>query len=301
MARPEFQEFLRRHAGVFRRRDALECGLSAKEFELGTRRGDWVRYRGLWILASTSPSRSSLVWAALLKVGNNAHLTGTTCLALHSFQASTWALHISAATDCRTSLAGAVVLKDKNRTQIRGTLRGFPTVSRSRAVVDALRILDDRNGREVVHEALRLRWVSVDALTWWGEQLRGHNGMTQFRRQLKHAQSGTHAESEALFLRLLQRSNIGEGWRFNQPIYNSANELAGVGDCVHSEARVVIELDGMAWHTSVHRFQRDRTKQNALVKEGWRVLRFTWADLTERPDQVIADIREAQEERLHPL
>lgn len=47
----------------------------------------------------------------------------------------------------------------------------------------------------------------------------------------------------------------------------------------------------MAHHTDVDRFQRDRSRQNTLVGLGWTVLRFTWADLVERPRYVIATIR----------
>ena len=43
----------------------------------------------------------------------------------------------------------------------------------------------------------------------------------------------------------------------------------------------------MAYHTDVDRFQRDRSKQNALIALGWTVLRFTWSDLIERPGYVI--------------
>jgi len=37
----------------------------------------------------------------------------------------------------------------------------------------------------------------------------------------------------------------------------------------------------------------DRVKQNALVRSGLRVYRFTWFDLTQRPDAVVAEMRAA--------
>ena len=57
--------------------------------------------------------------------------------------------------------------------------------------------------------------------------------------------------------------------------------------------RLAIEIDGWAWHHSPDRFQRDRAKQNQLVGAGWTVLRFTWFDLTNRPDDVIRQVRAA--------
>jgi len=83
----------------------------------------------------------------------------------------------------------------------------------------------------------------------------------------------------------------------NVPVHASSGTLIGIGDCVNVDLRIVLEVDGMAWHSSADRFQRDRSRQNALVNAGWLVLRFTWADLTERPDTVLAEVRLATARR----
>jgi hypothetical protein len=49
---------------------------------------------------------------------------------------------------------------------------------------------------------------------------------------------------------------------------------------------------GWAYHHDVDRFRRDRQRQNSLVALGWTVLRFTWADLTQRPAYVLATVRD---------
>ena len=56
--------------------------------------------------------------------------------------------------------------------------------------------------------------------------------------------------------------------------------------------RLVVEIDGLAFHGAT-RFQNDRSRQNRIVNAGYTVLRFTWADLTERPDEVVRQIRVA--------
>ena len=63
-----------------------------------------------------------------------------------------------------------------------------------------------------------------------------------------------------------------------------------MGDFVFEAERLVIELDGWAFHVTPDQFQHDRHRQNRLVAAGWTVLRFTWRDLTERPAEVIAAI-----------
>lgn len=63
-------------------------------------------------------------------------------------------------------------------------------------------------------------------------------------------------------------------------------------DLAWPERKVLVEFDG-----DVHReravFVDDRRRQNALVAEGWTVLRFTSADTLGRPDAVLGDIRRA--------
>jgi very-short-patch-repair endonuclease len=64
-------------------------------------------------------------------------------------------------------------------------------------------------------------------------------------------------------------------------------------DVAFPDAKVAIEFDGWAHHSDVERFRADRSKGNALVRAGWRLLRFTWHDLVNRPQYVIAEIRAA--------
>jgi very-short-patch-repair endonuclease len=58
-------------------------------------------------------------------------------------------------------------------------------------------------------------------------------------------------------------------------------------------ARLAVEVDGWAWHMDVERFRADRHKGNALMGAGWGLLRFTWHDLTGRPQYVVSEIRAA--------
>jgi very-short-patch-repair endonuclease len=40
-------------------------------------------------------------------------------------------------------------------------------------------------------------------------------------------------------------------------------------------------------------FESDRWRQNALVAQGWRVLRFTWAMLCDHPEAFISGVLDA--------
>jgi very-short-patch-repair endonuclease len=64
-------------------------------------------------------------------------------------------------------------------------------------------------------------------------------------------------------------------------------------DAVWREMRLAVECDGWEFHRGRRAFQRDRDKANALQLRGWRVLRFTHADVVHRPDRVAAAVRAA--------
>lgn len=103
----------------------------------------------------------------------------------------------------------------------------------------------------------------------------------------------TRAESplELRFLKLAHGGGLPTP-AVQHEIWHHGRFVARV-DAAYPELRIAIELDGYEWHTGRTAFQRDRTRQNELVGLGWIVLRFTWADVADRPEQTIDTIRQA--------
>ncbi len=58
-------------------------------------------------------------------------------------------------------------------------------------------------------------------------------------------------------------------------------------DFAYPERRVLIELDGEAYHVDRKSFQADRLKQNRAHSLGWVVYRFTWNQVVNEPDLTI--------------
>ncbi|WP_299575692.1 DUF559 domain-containing protein [uncultured Williamsia sp.] len=145
------------------------------------------------------------------------------------------------------------------------------------AVEDSLDVLD---------RALLRKQITLDEVVAAHERYPGRRGATAAGRILDAAAGGARSEAERIAHRLLRRASIG-GWK--------ANKTASgyICDVVFDAARVVVELDGFAFHTDPEAFRRDREKRNALVAAGWTVLHFTWRDLTQRPGYVVATIRHA--------
>ena len=68
-------------------------------------------------------------------------------------------------------------------------------------------------------------------------------------------------------------------------------------DFAHLGLHIAIEVDGRAFHSDRRSFERDRSRQNTLVVGGWLVLRFTWEQITERPDEAVEIVLAAAAQR----
>jgi len=159
---------------------------------------------------------------------------------------------------------------------------------RSRTIVDCF-------GRLPATEALDLaawvdsrRLLSADTLGAWLDANPRAWGNTRRRELLVRLQTGRLSAGEDLLHDLLRRARI-DGW------LGGASLLEHIGVMAHADAyfprvRLVVEVDGRRAHDE-GRFQSDRTRQNALVTAGCTVLRFTWRDLTQHADQVVATLR----------
>lgn len=81
-----------------------------------------------------------------------------------------------------------------------------------------------------------------------------------------------------------------DGFSTQQPLGAENGEPGLRVDFCFRSARLVVEVDGARWHQDV---QRDRRRDNALARLGWRVLRFTWADVVHDSARVVREIRAA--------
>ncbi|HZR14547.1 MAG TPA: DUF559 domain-containing protein [Acidimicrobiia bacterium] len=94
----------------------------------------------------------------------------------------------------------------------------------------------------------------------------------------------TESALEARFAQLVRKAGVPDPVR----------QYQGAGyriDFAWPAQRVAVELDGVAFHDGRAAQLRDRVRQNRVVLDGWRVLRFTWHDVTRRPEHVTVALR----------
>lgn len=115
---------------------------------------------------------------------------------------------------------------------------------------------------------------------------KGRHGSPAARILLQAAADGARSAAERLLIKLLKEAGI-TGWKANYRL--GCYQI----DVAFPVAKLAIETDGWAFHHDHDDFQKDRVKQNDIALMGWQILRFTWLDLTEYPQRVIAAIRSA--------
>jgi len=63
---------------------------------------------------------------------------------------------------------------------------------------------------------------------------------------------------------------------------------------VWPQHRLIIEVDGYAFHRTRQAFERDRRRDADHLAAGYRTLRLTWRQLTGEPLAVVARLSAAQ-------
>ncbi len=206
-------------SGCLTRSLAFEAGVSKAEFAAAVHRGHFVPYRGVYTLAGTVESPETRVWAAVLRSGPGAVVTGPSALFLLRFfddatsrgERACSEVYLALPRDRHIQLGGVVSLRDKVLPTMERYVRGLPVVSHERAVSDSLRLLRPDDARDILYRALQIRWTTPEKLSLASETHWGGRGNAQLRRLALEARIGSHAESERLAARLLKRARSRAG------------------------------------------------------------------------------------------
>jgi hypothetical protein len=171
--------------------------------------------------------------------------------------------------------------------------RGIPTTPVARTLLDLGGVLHRDRVHVAIDHARRRRLTDWDALltTLIDHARRGRNGVGTLRAILDDHYGEEAADSgfERLVIALLLAAGLP------RPVLHHEVTVRGHTchiDLAYPDERIAIELDGLD-HLRPEVFEVDRPRQNSVVLDGWAVLRFTWRQYRDRPDEVVADVRQA--------
>lgn len=156
-------------------------------------------------------------------------------------------------------------------------------------VLDCCRELAHEEAVVVCDSALRSRQVSIEQLRAAAERLPGLREARRVRRVLADCDpdSGSVLES-VLRVRMVQDGLTG--FATQRVLRDARGRRVHRVDFCFERARLVVEADGASWHQEP---TRDRGIDNRLAAAGWRVLRFTWAQVLHDPAAVLDLVRAA--------
>jgi very-short-patch-repair endonuclease len=163
---------------------------------------------------------------------------------------------------------------------------GIPVASLARTLLDLAEVAPKDHVVRAITEAER-RWI-IDLKDLEDTMARspGRRGRKPLREILADAviEPHTREELEARFLELCREAGLPK------PKVNVLVEGKLV-DAVWPEQKLIVELDGWAFHRQRKAFEDDRERDVTLLLAGYRVVRITWRQLTRNPDTVIARLR----------
>jgi hypothetical protein len=280
-----------RQHGVVTRVQLLEAGLSGRAVERRLESGHLLRlHRGVYAVGHAQLRSEGRWLAAVLAVGAGAVLSHRSAAALHGIRKGDGAIDV--VTTRRVAARGVVVhsttvLETGDVT----TRRGIPVTSLARTLVDLAAILPADRVAKLLREADRLGMLDAAALRAALARTggRGGTGRGGLRAALdaheRLATSLTLSELEDRFLALLDAEDLP------RPLAN--HRVAGMRvDAAWPRERLVVELDGWAFHHDRGAFQEDRARDARLARAGYAVVRFTHADVVNRAAWVAATVGE---------
>lgn len=166
----------------------------------------------------------------------------------------------------------------------------IPVTTRERTLIDLAVVVDHRALEGAIDGALRDHVVRRSRLIERATALRSPGRMgPEEVLQILGAGGAARAETwlERETLRLLARAGLPRP--ISQVVVATAERAARV-DFAYYAQRLLIEVDGHRTHSTRRQRQDDAEREARLVAAGWRVIRFTYEDVVERPDYVAATI-----------
>jgi very-short-patch-repair endonuclease len=194
---------------------------------------------------------------------------------------------------------GVIVHESTDLADIDRTTRcGIPCTTPVRTLLDLAAVASPRKLDAAIDDALRRRLCTVEALIDRFVQLArpGKRGFKRLRPLLERRAGGevpTQSRFEFALLPLIRTAGLPD------PVRQHAVGLDDTTvylDFAWPELMLAGECDGLVGH--LRRLPWDDDRQNQLVLAGWLVLRFTWRQLIDAPDQIVAQLAEAHRRRL---
>jgi hypothetical protein len=158
-----------------------------------------------------------------------------------------------------------------------------------RTLVDCAGCVTPGDLDELIDRAVARRIVRADTLAKEAARLTRHPGLRPFESRLI-ARGLTPAPHPSVL-----ESKMGRLLRSAGLLVPAAEVVWGPNqpyrlDFAYPELRLVIEVNGWAYHSSLEQARYDAARRNALNQAGWTVLEFDWWVVPREASRVVTEV-----------
>lgn len=293
-------------AGAVARWQAASIGLDPAVIDARLRRGRWQPlYRGVYAAFTGPPSRECFLWGAALRGGPGAALSYNAAAELDGLtEVRAGAIHVTVLPERRIALS-------KHERGVGAPRIVVHVSARLGLALHPVRVPPRTRVEETVLDLFQASASFDEALAWpvaaCARRRTSHGALilaTQARPRLRwrtallgalgEIGNGVHSVLEFRYTRGVERPHgLPTASRQARMSRGSRSQYL---DNLYEEFGVAVELDGRAAHRAEDRPQ-DTRRDNFFASVGIVTLRYGWADVTERPCQLAAEIGQVLRER----
>ena len=255
--------------GVVSRAQLRRAGFTTAGIDNGVKCGRLLLvHRGVYAVGHRPPSHQARAMAAVLACGPKAALS-------HRSAAALWQMGLRWHTPLEVSAPSAHRVPGVRTHRCRSLEAtrefGIPVTTPARTLLDLVGVVDDAPLIRAINAARLAGRLPADEFAVLVERL-----PRRLERLLAPTGAPTRSAFEDEFLRFVRRHGL--------PLPEVNQHVAGHEvDMLWRRQRLIVELDGRAYHDDDDAFERDRERDAALQAAGHRVVRVTWPRLTGAP------------------
>jgi very-short-patch-repair endonuclease len=258
-------------------------------------------YRGVYSLGRPPVTANEHRMAAVLACGRGAALSHATAGDQLDLRASASALiDVTSPTGAGRRLAGIRAHRSRNLAPCDTVLvDGIPTTSWARTLLDLASTLHPEALAAALDRAEITRVFDLAELQDVLERNPGHHGQRPLRAlltSLNPVTKRTRNDFERDFLELIRDAGLPTP-EVNATLYLEGRTIHP--DFLWREHRLIAETDGWETHRTRWAFERDRARDQLLLRAHYRTVRVTYAQLLREPATVLATIQAALTVRPH--
>lgn len=296
MAMSAARAHARRHWGVITRAELAACGVTRSAIETLVRRGEIRRvHQSVYVVGGAPPAWEQRALAAVRASGRGAALSGESAGALLGLRpCRKGRIEIISPASRRLSdanLRKAWIPGDHIR-----VVRGIPVTHIERTLLDLCARGSAFRSEEALDSALHQRLTALPRIHHFLSEMQtpGRRGV-RWLRELLAVRDPSLAPHESVLETRLARLIREAGLPRPIPQLEVARKSGFVArlDFAYPHLGIAVEADGYEWHSGVARWKRDLRRHNELTNLGWRLLHFTWHDVTWERRLVIEQISHA--------